>query len=191
MNFKMKILRLVVPAFFLAFAGGVSAQQLTVGVDGGISWPTGADFNNWHSGFTLASNDFIWVMDNLGVGIRGAYNRWFPRDIDFNQTIWEAIPSLRVRTDFRESPINVFGQGGFGLYITEMKNGFVTGGAVGSEEGPWIGRWGASAGAGISIGSSRYITLDLFPVFNVVLDAFESGKPFTYFTGNAAISLNF
>lgn len=183
------------------------AQQLSVDINAGVSQPIGSNADRWNTGFSVGGDGFIWVFDRLGIGGRFAYNRWSPDkdafldgfdaitdpDVKGSLMIFEIIPSARVRTNYETSPLNFFGQGGFGLYVirTEAElSGLQLDSPVEDvfNDGEWIGRWGFQLGAGVSLGSSRYFSVDIFPLYNIV---FNSDRAFQYFTGNVGLSFKF
>lgn len=177
---KSKFMHAAIPAIVLLFAGITAAQIATFDLGAGVSFPTGKAYNAWDAGFDVCTNDFFWISDNVGIGGRGAINRWYTDKAHFNQTIWEIIPSIRYKTTIKDSPINFFGQGGFGLYIARAEN------SDGSQ-GAWIGRGGFSLGPGITLGLSKPWAIEVFPLYNIMFVGVQGNGTF-YFTVNAAIS---
>jgi hypothetical protein len=184
-----------------------SAQSLTVDVDGGVSQPVGTEMNHWKTGFDFGTNIFLWPVDRLGFGLRLGYDRWNPDKTKFSDevgpllnsevkgstSIIEIIPSARLTTAYKSSPINFFGQAGVGVYaIRAISNvtGLISGvpSNVEFDNGKWIGRWGLQIGPGISLGGARTLTVDIYPLYNVI---FNGGHAFQYFIGNAGISFKF
>lgn len=198
---------LIVQVLIIGFFSSVLAQGLTIDIDGGVSQPVGVEVSHWNTGFDFGTNIFLWPVDRLGLGLRVGYDRWTPNKAKFTQdegallnsdvsgstSIIEVLPSARLTTAFKSSPINFFGQIGTGIYAIQAESnvtGLVSGAlsTVKIDNGEWIGRWGFQIGPGISIGAARFLTIDIFPLYNVV---FNGNVVFQYFIGNAGISFKF
>jgi hypothetical protein len=198
---------MIVPALVIGFFGCVHAHGLTIDIDGGVSQPVGTEMTHWRTGFDFGTDILFWPIDRLGYGLRVGYDRWIPdktkftddvgpllnSDVTGSTSIVEIIPSLRLTTGYMSSGINFFGQVGTGVYLIRAESN-VTGLVSGTltttkiDNGEWIGRWGFQIGPGISIGPAKFITLDIFPLYNVV---FNGDHVFQYFIGNAGISFKF
>jgi hypothetical protein len=204
MKRKVLLTCLIIPVLLIGFSGSVPAQGLTIDIDGGVSQPVGTEMTHWITGFDFGTNIFLWPVDRIGIGLRVGYDRWTPdkakftdevgpllnSDVTGSTSIVEIIPSLRITTGYRSSGINFFGQVGTGIYAIRAESN-VTGlvsGALSTmkiDNGEWIGRWGFQIGPGISLGSARSLTFDIFPFYNVV---FNGNHVFQYFIVNAGIS---
>jgi hypothetical protein len=88
--------------------------------------------------------------------------------------------------------INLFAQIGAGVYI--LNNEIIVTGE--NDEGSviqqvfgegTIGRFGFNVGAGVVFGNQEFITIDLYPMFNLVF--LGGGDTFRYFTINLALGI--
>jgi hypothetical protein len=204
MKHKVPLRGMTISVFIMALFGFAPAEGLTIDIDGGVSQPVGTEMTHWKTGFDFGTNVFVWPISRLGFGLRVGYDRWTPdpakftdalgtllnSDITGSTSIVEIIPSLRIATGYKSSGINFFGQVGTGIYAIRAESN-VTGLVAGLlsttkiDNGEWIGRWGFQMGPGISIGAADYLTVDIFPLYNVV---FNGNHVFQYFIGNAGIS---
>jgi len=183
-----------------------SAQRLTIEVDGGVSQPIGIAMDHWKTGVDLGANLFLWPVRRIGIGLRFGYDRWIPDRLKFTMgdslrnpevkgstSIFEIIPSARLATAYKTNPINFFGQVGTGIYAiraTSHATGPVSGvpSDIQIDNGTWIGRWGFQIGPGISIAAARHVTIEVFPLYNGILNG---DHLFQYFVVNAGVSLKF
>ena len=207
MKHKVPPIYLIVWILIMGFLGMASAQHLTIDVDGGLSQPVGTEMVHWNTGFDFGTNILLWPIDRLGIGLRVGYDRWTPNkakftddvgtllntDVTGSTSIIEIIPSARLATAYKSSAINFFGQVGMGLYAIQAQSN-VTGllggepSTVKIDNGEWVGRWGFQIGPGVSFGSAQFLTIDIFPLYNVV---FNGNVVFQYFIGNIGISFKF
>jgi hypothetical protein len=204
---RHNIRHLLLTGLLVAVAGSASAQNMQLGVNGGVSQPVGPRYETWNTGFSVGATALSYTFNLLGLGVRFGYNRWTPDAESFEQqvsslfnpdvsgatTIIEFLPTARVHTFLELSPVNFFGQASFGLFLIQEK-AEVTG-TLGSvpvtavfNDGDWLGRWGFSTGGGISLGNPRFFTVDIFPLYNIV---FTEGTDFQYFTGNLGVTIGF
>jgi hypothetical protein len=201
-------------AVVLALSGtlvpAAAARNLSLSLNGGVSQPFGLEYNDYSTGFAVGANGMLWLWEQIGIGGRIGYSRWgadedvwldrveslISGSVDGSTSILEFIPAGRIRTVFEDSPVNLFGQFGFGLYLISqsaeltgtLSNGTaIQGDLTGTD---WRARWGFSVGPGISLGlgSESILSVEILPLYNIV---FDSGDAFNYFTGNVGISLNF
>ena len=208
MNFTQKLIGAAFAVLLLGTLNPASAQQMTLDVNGGASQPIGSNYDDWETGYSLGASGFIWVAERFAIGGRFGYSKWTPNESSFSEavedllnidvsgstTILEILPSVRIRTAYEDSPLNFFGQAGLGLYMIKTETS-IKGELVGVpvetvfDDGDWIGRFGASLGAGISIGSARSFTIDIFPLYNLV-NAGSDESAFQYFTANVGLSFH-
>ncbi|MFP4163300.1 MAG: outer membrane beta-barrel protein [Chitinispirillaceae bacterium] len=195
----------------LTCAAGLSAQELKLSLDAGISRPTRTEIDNYNWGYSLGGNVLFTITDNLFLGGRIAYNRWGPdesafldradptgiidsADVSGEATIVEVVPIARLSTNYPLSPVNFFVQGGAGLYVMNLET-TVTG--VDQEEEPFeqiFGedeqyRFGAQLGAGLMLGSPDYLSVELYPAYHLIFNKNGDGETFQYFTVNLGIGL--
>ncbi len=183
----------------------IAAQQLTINGFGGVSQPISSTAKNWNTGFVIGANGYFWIFDKLGVGGHFGFNRWIPdvgsflegiaditqTEIEGTSDIFEIVPSIRARTNFTNSPINVFGQAGFGLFVMRQKATIaqIPLGATFDDvysDGEWIGKSGFQVGGGVSLGRQDGLCLEICPLYNVVLNGDNAVQ---YFTGSIGLSI--
>jgi opacity protein-like surface antigen len=189
-----------------SFSQNTSTQQLRLSLIGGISKELGTSFEQFNWGFNVGANLFFYLDDNLMLGLRAAYNRWTPDeteflesaegvvegDVDGDAFVIEIVPSLRLTTNYPVSTINFFAQVGAGLFVV---NTDVTVEGV-SETDAFIqetfgedsrGRFGFNVGAGLSFGSPQYISVDLYPMYNLIF--LGESSTLQYLTVNLAVGI--
>jgi hypothetical protein len=183
--------------FITLFSKHLSAQQLRLSVDGGISKLTGDEFERWNLGYNVGADMLVHLTDNLALGGRLAYGRWSPNDDEFPDltntsgsfSLIEVTPIARVMTSFPLSPLNIFAQAGGGLYISDKR---VSGISVATNSDidliPSDPRYnfGTSAAAGVLFGSPKYISIELYPAFHTV---FDDNNTINYFSINLGLGL--
>jgi hypothetical protein len=207
-EFPMKIQKLfllIVASVFL-WTPLLPAQQLRLGADGAVSKMIGSDFTDFNWGFSVGGHFLFYIDDNILLGIRGAYNRWTPDEDDFSESVsnlfsgdvegnaWsvEIIPTLRLTTNYPMSFINFFAQAGAGVYI--LSDEVVVKGISTTDDSPvqqifgegTRGRFGIQLGGGFSLGSSRFASIDIFSLYNLVFAGSEDALQ--YFTINLGLS---
>lgn len=202
---KIRKLLLLIIASVLLWTPLLPAQQLRLGADGAVSKMIGSDFNDFNWGFSVGGHLLFYIDDNVLLGIRGAYNRWTPDEVDFSENVsdlfsgdvegnaWsvEIIPTLRLTTNYPMGFINFFAQAGAGIYI--LSDEVVVTGTT-STDAPVQqifgdgarGRFGIQLGGGFSLGSARYASIDIFSLYNLVFAGSEDALQ--YFTINLGIS---
>lgn len=180
-------------------------QNLKLTVDGGVSKIVGEEFAKWNWGFNVGGYGLIGLNDFVLLGIRVAYNRWTPDEEEFGTEVenlvdpevdgesWtlEILPTLRISTASNFG-VNLFAQGGAGLYLISNETSVTGTDTVGSglirenfgEDAR--GRFGFMAGAGLSFGNLRFASIDLIPTYHHV---FLDGNDLQYFELNLGISL--
>jgi hypothetical protein len=185
----------------------IYAQQLKLSVDGGLSRFVGQDYERFNWGFEVGGHLMFYLDDNVLLGIRGAYNRATPEDDKFsinNTTLsskdvegsaWvvEAIPTIRLTTNYPMSLVNFFAQAGAGLYV--LSNEITVSGQTSLDSSAVTqifgessrGRFGLQGGAGFSFGSPDVATFDVFSLFNLI---FTDNTTRKYFTINLGLSFN-
>ncbi|HEX3019486.1 MAG TPA: hypothetical protein VHP36_04260 [Chitinispirillaceae bacterium] len=183
----------------------VFAQGLRLSLIGAVSKEVGPSHENFNWGFSVGGNVFFFLGDNLLLGVRSTYTRFTPDESEFTQSvsdlfngnvsgnafIVEILPTLRLTTRYPMSGVNLFGQVGAGIYIlnTEITVSGDDGGGSTVEqifgEGT-IGRFGFNVGAGITFGNPEFISVDLYPIFNMI---FLGDDTFRYFSINLALGL--
>ena len=193
--------------------GSANAQQVRFSVDGGTSKPVGQNEDLLHWGFSVGGTVMFNIIDNLWVGGRIAYNRWGLDESEFVDRVTrlnltdpdihrgagealEVLPAVRLMTNYAVSPINFFLHGGAGLYVLNLQtkvSGFKDVGgfseAVTDVLGDDVMRFGIQAGFGVLIGSPRFISVELFPAYNLIFNGQNHGNPFQYFTINLGVGL--
>ncbi len=198
------LLTLALPLLFVNIS---SAQSLRLGADVGTVRQMGETWEQWEWGLSLGLNGMINITNNILAGGRLGYNRWNPDDQEFldvfddtlidptvegRASVFEIIPFLRFTTGMEDRFVNAFGQLGFGLFIIDQA--VTVTGTFGEEvENVVFGpgrenRFGLSFGAGVSLGSARFFTVDIYPVFNYV---FLPGSDLRYLQINAGVSFGF
>lgn len=200
--FAIPILLIVLSNFTLINSATVRLQ-----VEGGVSKQIGQFYNDFNWGFDLGGDALFYLDRNILLGIRVAYNRWTPSDSniisDFKGLVsgnvsghsfsWEFIPTLRLTTDFTTSLVNLFVQGGAGLYIINDKT-TITGTTVGGlplEQTFGLGsrgRFGVQMGGGLEFGNPETISIDVFSLYNIVFMGGESST-FKYFVINLGLGI--
>jgi hypothetical protein len=191
-----------------------NAQQLRLSVDGGTSKPVGQNEDLLHWGFSVGGNIMFNIIDNLWIGGRIAYNRWGNDESEFVDRVTrlnltdpevhkgagealEVVPAVRLMTNYAVSPINFFLHGGAGLYVLNLQTK-VSGLAV-TENNEVVTvtdvlrddvmRFGIQAGGGILLGSPRFISVEIFPLYNLIFNGQNHGTPFQYFSLNLGVGL--
>jgi hypothetical protein len=207
MKNNISAVRSIVQVLLMGLFCTAIAQGITIDVDGGVSQPIGVEISHWNTGFDVGTNIFIWPTDRFGLGLRVGYDQWTPNKTKFSQdvgnllnsdvsgstNIIEIIPSARITTGYKSSGINFFGQVGTGIFAIKAESN-VTGllsnesSTVNVDKGEWIGRWGFQIGPGVSFGSARFLTVDVFPLYNVV---FNGNVVFQYVIANVGLSFKF
>ncbi len=184
----------------------IEAQGVKLSLIGAVSKEVGPEHENFNWGFSVGGNFFFYVDDNILLGLRATYSRFTPDESEFVESVGdlfegnvsgdafvvEIIPSLRLTTRYPMSSINLFAQVGAGAYILNNEvtvTGETDEGSVIEEvfgEGTQ-GRFGFNVGAGITLGNPEFITIDLYPMFNLVF--LGEGDTFRYFTINFALGI--
>jgi hypothetical protein len=198
----LKMKKTVLIILLITFS--ISAQQLRLSLIGGVAKEVGENFDRFNWGFAAGGNIFFYLDDNLLLGARAAYTRWTPVDSQFLQSVGslldgkvsgenytiEIVPFARLTTNFPMSMINLFAQAGAGLYIINSEV-TVTGTGEDETEIQQIfgenarARFGAAIGGGLTFGNPEFISVDIYPIFNLIfLDKSEWMK---YLTINLAI----
>ena len=181
------------------------AQLLRLTIDGAISKATGEYYNQFNWGFAAGGHLLYYLNSHILVGARTAYIRYTPNesnfidntdnlligDVDGYAYIIEAVPSIRVTTNFTMNPINFFAQGGAGVFIVNDKV-TVSDPSEGDPKQDETfgegarGRFGFSLGGGISFGTPEHISVDLLPLFNIVF--LGDNVTLNYFTFNLGLA---
>lgn len=184
----------------------IEAQGIKLSLIGAIAKEVGPEHENFNWGFSVGGDFFFYVDDNILLGIRSTYSRFTPDESEFIESVSdliegnvsgdafvvEIIPSLRLTTRYPVSMINLFAQIGAGVYI--LNNEIIVTGE--NDEGSviqqvfgegTIGRFGFNVGAGVVFGNQEFITIDLYPMFNLVF--LGGGDTFRYFTINLALGI--
>ncbi len=191
---------------FLAGTLTRSDAAVQFGINGGISKTVDAAADEFNLGFDVGAHGFIELMPNLLLGMRVAYNRWgaddeeisdifenlSDADVEGSTHIIELLPSVRITSAAEMSPLNFFGQLGLGAYV---RTGEVTAEGLGplgeavteSAYGDTDVRLGVQIGAGIAVGDIQTITIEVFPMYNVLFETDDSRRQ--YFTVNVGVSL--
>ena len=193
--------------FLILFSvNSVRAQQLRLIGEGAVSKAAGENYNLFNWGFAVGGDLLFYLDDNLMVGARAAFVRWSPVDSEFlknvgnlfngqvsgNVTTVEILPIIRLTTNYPLSVINFFAQGGAGLYIVNTQ--VTVSGTSGTDSliqesfgKNARGRFGYSVGAGFTFGSPEFISIDLYPLFNLVF--LENSNRLKYFTFNIGLAV--
>ncbi len=184
----------------------IHAQGVKLSLIGGVAKEVGPEHEDFNWGFTVGGNFFFFVDDNILLGLRATYSRFTPDESEFTESVSdlfggkvsgdafvvEIIPSLRLTTRYPMSGINLFGQVGAGVFILNTEVTVTSGDGDGSTveevfgEGT-IGRFGFNVGAGITFGNPEFISVDLYPMFNLVF--LGEGDSFRYFSFNLALGI--
>ena len=193
--------------FLILFSAGlIHAQQLRFIGDGAVSKSVGQNYNLFNWGFAAGGDVLFYIDDNFLLGARAAYVRWSPVDSEFldnveglfngqvsgNASTIEIVPIARLTTNYPMSVINLFAQAGAGLYITDTK--VTVSGTDGTDSliqrsfgTDSKGRFGFSIGGGLTFGSPEFISIDVYPLFNMVF--LENNNRFKYFTFNLGLAV--
>lgn len=178
------------------------SQQLRLSLIGAVSKEVGPNFEDFNWGFSVGGNIFFFVDDNIMLGVRSTYSRFTPDESEFTESVdalfsgevsgdafvVEILPSLRLTTNYPLSNINFFAQVGAGLFI--INNEITVNGTDGAEEvfGEGTrGRFGFNVGGGLSFGNPEFISVDLYPLFNLAF--LGEGELFRYLTINLALGI--
>lgn len=189
----------------------IEAQGVKLSLIGAVSKEVGPEHENFNWGFSVGGDFFFYVDDNILLGLRSTYTRFTPDETEFvesvgglfdgnvsgNAFVVEIIPSLRLTTRYPMSIINLFAQIGAGVFILNNEV-TVTGDTNGDGDGDGSviqevfgegtqGRFGFNVGLGITFGNPEFITVDLYPMFNLVF--LGEGDSFRYFTINLALGI--
>jgi hypothetical protein len=183
-------------------------QGLKLSLIGGVSKEFGPRHESFNWGFTGGGDLFFYVDDNILLGMRVSYTRFTPNQSRFNQSIREFVngqvsgnafvteitPSLRLTTRYPLSNVNIFLQAGAGIYVLGAQISVggggedVSGGAVEAIFGDGKkGHFGMNIGGGITLGNPELITIDLYPMFHLVLP--KNRISYKYFTFNVAVGI--
>lgn len=183
-----------IPVIVLAQAD--FSKNFQFGIDIAPSLTIGKGVEDFNSGFAI-SGEIIYqlrqfpVLNNrayLMFGGRYSYNHWSPMIQDFKNVIenipvdlkiegavWsmEIVPVVKFVSNFENHIVNIFVQGGAGMYIVHTKThltGTVAGQPIsrvfGSETGTYFGM---SFGGGFIIGSNTPVTCRIYPLYNKVI----------------------
>lgn len=181
----------------------INSQQLRLGLTGAISKEIGPNIENFNWGFSAGGNIFFFLSKNALIGVQASYSRFTPDESQFTESIddlfsgkvsgdayiIEIVPSLRLTTAYSLSNINFFGQAGVGLYVI---NTLVT--INGTRDDSQVqeifgeeasGHLGFNIGGGFTLGKPDVITLDIYPVFNLVF--LDNDQLMRYFSINIAL----
>ena len=193
--------------------GSVNAQQMRLSIDGGTSKPVGQNEDLLHWGFSVGGTIMFNIIDNLWLGGRIAYNRWGHDESEFIDRIThlnltdpdvhkgagealEVVPAVRLMTNYSVSPINFFLHGGAGLYVLNLQtkvSGFRDNNGINEVVtdifGDDVMRFGIQAGGGVLLGSPRFISVELFPLYHLIFNGQNHGHPFQYFSINLGVGL--
>jgi hypothetical protein len=202
-----KLIIVPVMIFVLSSFTATNAATVRLQVEGGVSKQIGQFYDDFNWGFDLGGDVFFYLDQNILFGLRVAYNRWTPSDSDFVDEFtglmnghvsghafsWEFIPTLRLTTNFPTSLVNLFVQGGAGLFVINDKTtitGTTTGGipldqTFGSGS---RGRFGVQMGGGFEFGNPKSISVDVFSLYNIVFIGGESST-FKYFVINLGLGI--
>lgn len=187
----------------------IEAQGVKLSLIGAVSKEVGPEHERFNWGFSVGGDFFFYVDDNILLGLRSTYSRFTPDESEFVESVGdlfegnvsgdafvvEIIPSLRLTTRYSMSNINLFAQIGAGVFIL---NNDVTVTGESDEDGETSvvqevfgegtqGRFGFNVGLGITFGNPEFITVDLYPMFNLVF--LGDGDSFRYFTINLALGI--
>jgi len=207
-RFFLLICLIIVCAF-----NGANAQQVRFSLDGGTSKPVGKNEDLLHWGFSVGGTVMFNIIDNFWVGGRIAYNRWGQDESEYIDRLTnlgltdpdirkgagealEVVPAVRLITNYAISPINFFLHGGAGLYVLNLEarvsgirnvEGLNT--TVTDVIGDDVMRFGVQLGGGILIGSPRFISVEIFPIYHLIFNGQNHGNPFLYFSINLGVGL--
>ncbi len=204
---KHSLLTTIIVTTLLGFTTPGSAQNLRLTLDGGASRSLGDNFDEFNWGYSLGTSLFTNITENLYFGGRLAYNRWGPDEAEFldridpfdivdsaevqgSAVIVEVVPALRLMSNYT-GPFNFFVHSGAGLYI--MNTEITVNGA--DENGDTFQevfgddtryRFGLQLGTGVIIGSLRFFSIEVYPMFHLI---FDDPDVFTYLSFNAGIGI--
>lgn len=184
---------------------GIGSADVQFSVNGGLSWPFDAGADDFNTGFVVGGHGFLAVTPNLLIGARAAYNRWgidefevsqdFPDvinpDVDGATHVIELLPAARLMSDLYDWPFNIFAHAAVGVYIRTQHASLEGQSADGVDVDIDLfdetdGRLGLQAGGGISLGRVDGLTVELYPLYNLIF----SGKNLSqYMTANVGIVL--
>ncbi|MCL2689010.1 MAG: hypothetical protein FWE57_04080 [Chitinispirillia bacterium] len=191
----------------------VNAQQVRFSLDGGTSKPVGQNEDLLHWGFSVGGTVMFNIIDNLWIGGRIAYNRWGQDESEYIDRLTnlgltdpdvhkgagealEVVPAVRLMTNYGIAPINFFLHGGAGLYVLNLearvsgiRSGEDLNEAVTDILGDDVMRFGIQLGGGVLIGSPRFISVELFPIYHLIFNGQNQGRPFQYFSINLGVGL--
>ncbi len=172
----------------LALIGGRLSLQagevLGIGLNGGVPRVV-EDVSGANYSFCIGGVYFYKPIEWISVGARISYNRWLPPEgapvmpdsataasVTRNASITEIGPFLRLSTSFYHSPINIFAHlGGGAAMVRQSKTEYTAtanGGVSECSSDSLYRRVGISGGAGVTIGKSSRISVELFPLYHVV-----------------------
>lgn len=204
--------------FFLLFClivvcaiGSANAQQVRFSVDGGTSKPVGQNEDLLHWGFSVGGNIMFNIIDNFWIGGRIAYNHWGQDESEFIDRVThlnltdpevqrgagealEVVPAVRLMSNYITSPVNFFLHGGAGLYVLNLETRISGLRSIDGEEvtnilGDDVMRFGVQLGGGILLGSPRFISVELFPLYHLIFNGQNHSNPFQYFSINLGVGL--
>jgi len=203
----MKKTWMLMALFALLSFSSIEAKGVKLSLIGAVSKEVGPDHEIFNWGFSAGGDFFFYINDNILLGVRSTYSRFTPDETEFVESVEglfegdvsgdafvvEIIPSLRLTTRYPMSMINLFAQIGAGVFIL---NNEVTVTGKTDEDGETSviqevfgeetrGRFGFNVGLGLTFGNPEFITVDLYPMFNLIF--LGEGDSFRYFTINLAL----
>ena len=191
--------------FVVAALVSVGSADVQFGVNGGLSWPFDAGADDFNTGFAAGAHGFIVVTPNLLLGARAAYNRWgidedeirndfvdvIDADVDGATHVIELLPAARLMSDLYDWPFDIFAHAAVGVYIRTQHAGLEGETADGEEVDIDLfdetdGRLGLQVGGGLSLGKTNGLTVELYPLYNLIFSGEELSQ---YMTANVGIVL--
>lgn len=180
------------------------AQQLKLDLVGAVSKEVGPEHEYFNWGFSVGGDIFFFLNNNLLLGLRATYSRFTPDESEFTESVdalfsgevsgdafvVEIVPSLRLTTNYPMSNINIFAQAGAGLFILNNEI-IVSGNGEGDVPVEEVfgegtsGNFGFNVGGGLTFGNPQYISIDFYPLFNMVF--LGEGDSFRYFSFNLSL----
>lgn len=199
---KYKCLLIVI----MLLAGSISAQNLVLGAQAGVSEAFGEGSEQFKTGYEFGATIYLGTSKNLYLGVRGTYTNWSPDDESFlndlfgtdertvSGDVWAAnvMGVLRLNTSF-PAWFNLFTEAGAG--ISFFNSDVEISGDPGDRESTLSTSSGTEThfvlmySLGISIGSPGTFTVDLFPTVNTLF--LDNNNLWSYATFNAGVTVGF
>jgi opacity protein-like surface antigen len=187
---------LALAATLLALATSAQAQNMMIGLEGGMSIPTGDAADVANNGFHLGADGTYMVVPEFGIGVGLAYHHWAGSDdlnaatdallsallgtvVTGSQWNWSAFQAtLHGRLVApTQGPVSPWLQAGFGVYNVKLKLE-----ALGQSDAENKSKLGLNVGAGLDFRTQTSARVGVGATYHYIPTKDDFGANFTAFT---------